>query len=95
MRKNNVHRGSGFDEFLKEEGIYDEVRAEALKRVIVLEAEDIIRENHLKKTRIAKKMGTSRSQLDRVLEASNTGVSLDTLDRLAGAMGKTLKVEFA
>ena len=32
MTKRNPHTGSGFDEFLKEEKLFEEVHAKALKR---------------------------------------------------------------
>jgi hypothetical protein len=40
-------------------------------------------------------MNTSHSQLDRLLDPENTSITLDSLDRLAWAVGKHLKIEFA
>jgi len=40
-------------------------------------------------------MQTSRFQLDRLLDPENTAVTLDSLERLARAVGKRLGVEFA
>ncbi|MBX3055152.1 MAG: XRE family transcriptional regulator [Anaerolineae bacterium] len=40
-------------------------------------------------------MNTSRSQLDRLLDPDNTAVTLESLDRLARAVGKQVRIEFA
>jgi hypothetical protein len=40
-------------------------------------------------------MNTSRSQLDRLLDPENTAITLDSLSRLAGALGRQLRIEFA
>ena len=41
MEKNNPRSGSNFDDFLKAQGMFDEVTAQALKRAI---AEQLIKE---------------------------------------------------
>jgi DNA-binding Xre family transcriptional regulator len=93
MKDSNV--GSNFDDFLKEDGIYEEVRARALKRVIAMEVADIMKREHMTKTTVAKAMETSRSQLDRILDPKFTGVTLETLDRVAQALGKRMTITFA
>jgi predicted XRE-type DNA-binding protein len=92
---NNQYSGSNFDNFLAEEGILEEVSTRAQKRLLALQIEDIIAEANLTKSEIAAKMNTSRSQLDRLLDPDNTSITLDSLDRLARAVGKQLKIEFA
>ena len=67
-----------FDDFLREEGIYEEVTAAAIKRVIAWEVEQRRKALGLSKTALAKKMGTSRSQLDRFLDPTNDNVELRT-----------------
>ena len=97
MDKNNMNKysGSSFDEFLAEEGILEEVSARAQKRLLALQVADIMQESNLTKTRLAETMHTSRSQLDRLLDPSNTSITLESLDRLARAIGKQLRIEFA
>ncbi|MBK7180568.1 MAG: XRE family transcriptional regulator [Chloroflexi bacterium] len=92
---NNAYSGSTFDEFLAEEGILEEVSTKAQKRLLALQIEDIMAEANLTKIELAAKMQTSRSQLDRLLDPDNTSITLDSLDRLARAVGKRLKIEFA
>lgn len=94
MAKGNVHTGSGFDDFLKEEGIFDEVRAKALKRALAEQLEDSMQVAKLTKLEMARKMATSRSQLDRVLDPNNVSVQLDTLIKAARAVGKEVEIKF-
>jgi antitoxin HicB len=88
MAKSNPHRGSNFDDLLKEDGIYEEVQARALKRVLAEQLDDAMQAGKLSKVAMAQRMATSRSQLDRVLDPANLSVQLDTLIKAANAVGK-------
>jgi len=88
----NQYTDSNFDDFLKEEGIFEEVTAKAHKRLLALELEDAMAEMKLTKTELAKRLQTSRSQVDRLLDPDNTAVTLESLERLAQAVGKQLVV---
>ena len=81
------------DEFLKEEGIYEEVTARAIKRVIARQLDALMQDQGLTKTALAKRMKTSRTQLDRLLDPDNELVTLDTLTRAAHAVGRQLRME--
>ena len=89
------YTGSDFDEFLAGEGILEEVTARAHKRLLALQLQDVMEATQLTKTELAERMQTSRSQLDRLLDPENTSVTLDSLERLARAVGKRLVVELA
>lgn len=91
----NPYRGSNFDDFLAEEGILEEVTLRAQKRLLVLQIEEIIAEAKLTKSDLAQRMQTSRSQLDRLLAPDNTAVTLDSLSRLAQAVGKQITIALA
>ncbi|NOX60855.1 MAG: XRE family transcriptional regulator [Chloroflexi bacterium] len=91
----NPYSGSNFDDFLKEEGIYEDVVARASKRLLVMQIEDAMREQGVTKTALAERMHTSRSQVERLLDPDNTAVTLDALVRLAEAIGKQLQWELA
>lgn len=93
MAKRNPHTGSRFDDFLKDEGIYDDVHARALKRVLAEQLAESMAITKLGKAGMARRMGTSRSQLDRVLDPDNTSVQLDTLIRAARAVGKIVEIK--
>jgi len=85
--------GSSFDDFLKEEGIYEEVTARAIKRVISRQLQGLMEKQKLTKSQLAKRMQTSRAQLDRLLDPDNESVTLGTLTRAAQAVGRRLKLE--
>ena len=91
----NKHTGSNFDDFLQEEGILEEVSARAHKRLLVLQLADIMNEANISKARLAEKLQTSRSQVDRLLDPNNTSISLESLESLARAVGRQLKIELA
>ena len=89
----NPHIGSSFEDFLNEEGIYEEVTAAAVKRVLAWQIDQSRRTQGLSKSELAKRMHTSRSQVERLLDPANTQVQLDTLQRAAVALGRRLVVE--
>jgi antitoxin HicB len=93
VAKRNPHTGSRFDDFLKEEGIFAEVQAKALKRALAEQLEESMNTAKLTKVDMARKMATSRSQLDRVLDPSNVSVQLDTLIKAARALGKEIEIK--
>lgn len=85
--------GSSFDDYPKAEGLYGEVTARAIKRVIARQLGAVMREDRLTKTMLATPMHTSHAQLDRLLDPANESVALGTLARAAHAVGRTLKME--
>jgi len=91
----NKYSGSDLDSFLEEEGVLEEVAARAHKRLIALQLSEAMEEYSITKTQLAERLETSRSQLDRLLDPDNTAVTLESLERLARAVGKQLKVELA
>jgi antitoxin HicB len=84
--------GSSLDDFLKEEGFYEEVTARAIKRVIARKL-DAFMDEGITKTELAKRMKTSRAQLDRLLDPDNESVTLGKLTRAAQAVGRQLRME--
>ena len=91
----NKHIGTSFDEFLQEEGLLAATEATAVKRVIAYQIEREMAERQLSKSALARMMQTSRSALDRLLDPENASVTLLTLESVAHALGKTLKVQLA
>jgi antitoxin HicB len=85
--------GSSFDDYLKEEGIYEEVQTVAIKRVIAWQIEEAMKTSHITKAQMARRMRTSRSQLDRLLNPEHSGVTLETLSRAAQVVGRNIRVE--
>ncbi len=91
----NPHFGSSFDDWLKEQGIYEEVTTHAIKRVLAWQIEQAMKAQKISKAEMARRMHTSRTQLERLLDPSNDKVQLDTVQRAATAVGRTLKFELA
>ena len=87
------HRGSDFRDFLGEQGVLGEVEARALKQAVSLQLDQLLKESELTKTQMAARMKTSRAALDRLLDASNSSVTLNTLGKAARALGRKVKIE--
>ena len=91
----NQHLGSNFDDFLTEEALLEEATAIAMKRVIAWQIEQEMKAQKLSKTAMATKMHTSRAALNRLLDATDTSLTLTTLASAAAALGKRVRVELA
>jgi len=93
MRRKHV--GGDFDEFMQAEGFREEATALAIKRVVAWQIQQAMKAKKLTKSALAARMGTSRAALDRLLDDKDTGLTLTTLDRVARALGKRVKIELA
>jgi hypothetical protein len=91
MAKKNV--GSSFDDFLEEEGLLEDVTAVAVKRYVAFQLIEKMAETNLSKAEMARRMETSRSALDRLLDPDNSSVTLQTLQSAVQALGGRLKIE--
>ncbi len=85
--------GSDFDDFLRGEGILDEAEAVATKRVIAYQLAQEMERANISQSELARRMKTSRSSVERLLDPANPSVTLVTLERAASAIGKRLKVQ--
>jgi TPP-dependent pyruvate/acetoin dehydrogenase alpha subunit len=85
MAKRNPHVGTNFDDFLKDEGLFEEVQAKALKRALSEQIEESMQAANLSKVKMAELMST-------VLDPDNVSVQLDTLIKAARAVGKTVEI---
>ena len=91
MKKKNV--GSTFDNWLREEGLYEKVSATAIKRVVARQVAAAMQEKGLTKVEMARQMRTSRAALDRLLDPENDGVTLSTLQKAATVVGRQVRLE--
>lgn len=89
----NTRAGSTFDSFLEEQGLRQEVTAVAMKRVVAWQIAEAMKRSGITKVAMAARMRTSRSLLDRLLDAEDTGLTLDTLTRAASALNMRIKLE--
>ena len=89
----NPHWGSTLDDFLKEEGIYEEVTTVAVKRVIAWQLSEEMKKKKITKKHLAELMHTSRAQVDRILDPTKGNVTIESLQRAAALVGRQLHVE--
>ena len=89
----NRHSGSSLDDWLDEEGLLEDATAVAVKRVIAWQILQAMEKQHITKTAMAKRMHTSRAALNRLLDESDTSVTLMTLASAATALGKKMQFQ--
>lgn len=91
-RKNkNIHAGSNFDDFLKEEGLFEHCQEVGAKYAFVMQLQDEMEKQNLTKEEFAKRIGTSRSSLDRLLDPSKPS-NIRSLVNAAAAVGRHLRI---
>lgn len=92
MTERNPHWGSSLNDFLDEEGIREEVRAQSISRVIAWQlSQEMVRQG-ITKAQLAERMKTSRVQVDRILNAKSN-VTVETLQRAASLLGREIRLE--
>jgi predicted XRE-type DNA-binding protein len=90
MSKKNI--GSSIDDFLKEEGIFDEAQAQAVKEVVAWQLAEAMKKQKISKSKMATLLKTSRTQVDRLLDPKND-VTLSSLQRAAAMVGRRVSIE--
>lgn len=90
---NNRHLGSSLDDFLEEEGLLAEAEAVAVKRVLAFQLAKLMEAQQVSKAEMARRMNTSRTAVDRLLNPDSEAATLVTLERAAAALGRRLHVE--
>lgn len=89
----NPHVGSSFDDFLKEEGIFEDTRNAAIRRVLALHITETMKTKKLTKNQMAGRVRISSDQLSRLLEPDDASVTLATLQRVATVFGRKLLLD--
>jgi predicted XRE-type DNA-binding protein len=90
---NNPHIGSSLDDFLKEEGLFEDATNHAVKRILAWQVEEAMKQQGITKVEMARRMGTSRAHLNKLLDPENDKVQLDTVQRAAAAVGRRVQLE--
>jgi len=90
MSKNNM--GSSIDDFLKEEGIFEEAQAQAVKEVVAWQLTEAMKKKKISKNKLAILLKTSRTQVDRILDPKND-ITLGSLQRAAAMVGRRVSIE--
>lgn len=86
------HLGSGIDDFLKDEGVFEEAQAQAIKEVVAWQLAEAMKERKISKRRMAALLKTSRTQVDRLLDPKND-ITLMSLQRAAAMVGRKVSIE--
>jgi plasmid maintenance system antidote protein VapI len=86
------HMGTSIDAFLKEEGIFEEAQAQAVKEVVAWQLSEAMKKQKISKNRMATLLKTSRSQVDRLLN-SKDDITLKSLQRAAAMVGRRVSIE--
>ena len=86
------HMGSSIDDFLKEEGIFEEAQVQAIKEVVAWQLAEAMKKQKISKSKMAILLNTSRTQVDRLLDPTND-VTLSSLQRAAAMVGRKVSIE--
>ena len=87
------HPGQIFEDFLKEQGTNAAATEQAAKRVLAFQLSEEMKKQGISKVEMARRLCTSRSQLERLLDPENDGVTIGVLNRAAKAVGRRLRLE--
>ena len=87
------HPGQFFEDFLKEQGTYEDTTEQAVKRVLAFQLSEEMKKQGISKVEMARRLCTSRSQLERLLDPENDGVTIGVLTRAAKAVGRSIRLE--
>lgn len=90
MSKKNL--GSSIDDFLKEEGIFDEAEAQAIKEVVAWQLAKAMKNKKISKNKMAMLLKTSRTQVDRLLDGTDD-ITLSSLQRAASVLGRRVSIK--
>jgi predicted XRE-type DNA-binding protein len=93
MKSANPHRGSDFEDFLKNEDWHDEVNTRAVKKQLAIQLARALEETGLTKTELAARMRTSRAAAARLMDPENHALNLATMSKAAQVLGKRLDIQ--
>jgi hypothetical protein len=92
MTNKPKHIDGTLDDFLKEEGIYEEVCLRAAKKTLALKLQREMKKRRVTKSTMARRMHTSRAAVNRLLNPDIVAVELSTITKAAIALGKELTI---
>ena len=92
QKEQKMKTGSSLDDFLEEDGLLQEATLEAQKRVLAWQIAQEMDRQHITKAELARRMATSRSSLDRMLDPEHPSITLATMYKAAKSLGKNLEV---
>ena len=94
-KKVNPHIGSDFEDYLREQGQLESATALAIKRVLAWQLSAAMKHGKVSKAELARRMKTSRAVVHRLLDESDSSVTLATISKAATALGRNVTLELA
>ncbi len=91
--KKHPHIGGRVKDWLRDEGMYDVATGDAIKKVIAWQIQQAMAEQNLTRTEMARRIATSRAQLNHLLNPTSDNVTLTTLSRAAAVVGRCLRLD--
>lgn len=91
-KKKNLHVGSKLGDFLKTEGVFEELQTEAIREIVPWQLGVAMKERSVSKTGIAKLIHTSRTQVNRIMDP-RSDTTISSLQRAAALVGRQVKLE--
>lgn len=91
-RKRRTHLGSSIDDFMKEEGVFEDAQAQAIKEVVAWQLDEAMKKRKISKNRMARLLKTSRTQVDRLLNPKRD-ITLSSLQRAATIVGRRVMID--
>jgi predicted XRE-type DNA-binding protein len=86
--------GTTVDSLWQEMGLLEDVQELAIRKLIAAELAKAMKRDRLTKAELARKLDTSRPQLDRLLDPlSSGGLTIHTLAKAARVIGKRVEVK--
>ena len=95
MSNRNKHIGSSIEDYFKTDGTWEEIKLQAEKELLVDAIERRMAKLGLSKAEVARRMGTSRSRLDAVLNPKDTGLTMKTIASVCSALGLDFSVQLS
>ena len=77
---------------MKEEGVFEEAQAQAVKEVVAWQLDEAMRKKKISKNKMARLLKTSRTQVDQLLNP-NSDITLSSLQRAAAMVGRRVMIE--
>jgi antitoxin HicB len=92
MSRKNKHIGSSIEDFLKEEGIFEEAQTQAVKEAVAWQLAEAMKKQKISRNKMATLLKTSRTQVNRLLDPTND-ITLSSLQRAAAMVGRRVSIE--
>ena len=92
-RPRSTRKLTTLDDFLASEGKREEFEAVAVKEVLAWQIGEAMKAKKLSQNGLARRMRTSRSQVRRLLDPRDGNVTLNTLQRAAKIVGRSLRLQ--